>query len=144
MRKKKSGPVRVHRARDSSRAFNNASDLPQETDLAKSIRALHWRKVGRGWLLYGLNRRCFGEVVPDSSIPGMWRTPLWDGRLSDYANLSWARAAVFDAAMRELEWEEARQSAAATPLIPEEIGPVFGDGSPPSAFDSPAYGEAAP
>ena len=141
--RKKTGPVGRHRARGSSRrAFNNGHDLPQETDLAKSIRALHWRKADDGWRLYGLNRRCFGEVIPDSSIPGMWRTPLWDGRLSDYANLSWARAAVLEAAVRELEWE-ARQQAATTPLFPEEIRGVFGDGSPPSGFGGSPYEEAA-
>jgi len=82
--RKKTGPVGRHRARGSSRrAFNNGHDLPQETDLAKSIRALHWRKADDGWRLYGLNRRCFGEVIPDSSIPGMWRTPYGtDGYLT--------------------------------------------------------------
>jgi hypothetical protein len=53
-------------------------------------------------------KRRFGDVVPDAKHPGMWRCVLSDGRLSDMANLSWARNAVLEAATRELEYE-ARQ-----------------------------------
>jgi hypothetical protein len=140
MRKKKSGPVRVHRARRSEGLVDDnpltpISILSKELD---AIRRLHWRKAGRGWRLYGEHGRKFGKVIPDANIRGMWRTPLSGGRVSDMANLSWTRAAVLEAAVRELEWE-ARQSAATTPSIPEEIEGVFGDGSPPVRFsvDSP-------
>jgi hypothetical protein len=137
---KKTGPVWKHRARRDEGSIDNPpltplSILSKELD---AIRRLHWRKAGRGWQLYGEHGRKFGKVIPDANIRHMWRTPLSGGRISDMASLSWARNAVLDAAVRELEWE-ARQSAAMTPSIPEEIGAVFGDGSPPVRFsvDSP-------
>jgi hypothetical protein len=73
------------------------------------VRSLAWRKVGNCWQLFAGKRR-FGNVIPDSKHPGMWRAPLSGGRLSDMANLSWARNAVMEAAIREIEWE-ARQAA---------------------------------
>jgi hypothetical protein len=50
-------------------------------------------------------RRGFGRVVPDSKYPGMWRSTLSGGRLSDMANLGLGSCG------RELEWE-ARNKAA--------------------------------
>jgi len=88
--------------------------LTNTTRADLSIRALHWRKDGQGWRLYGENGRRFGRVIPDSKHDGMWRTPLSGGRVSDMANLSWARAAVTEAAVREIEWE-ARQQALKRP-----------------------------
>ena len=140
MRKKIRPGACMHRARREEGSIDNPpltpiSILSKELD---AIRRLHWRKAGRGWRLYGEHGRKFGAVFPDKEIRGMWRTPLSGGRMSDMANLSWARAAVLEAAVLELEWE-ARQSAATTPSIPEEIEGVFGDGSPPVRFsvDSP-------
>jgi hypothetical protein len=118
------------------------------------ISALHWRKAGHGWRLYGENRRRFGKVFPVSEILGMWRTPLSSGRVSDMGNLSWVRAAVMDAAIRELEFE-ARTLAATTPSKCSVKGGVFSDrralaqksgpGSPdrPTGRNSPPEGEAA-
>jgi hypothetical protein len=139
MRKKKSGPVGKHRARQDEGLIDNPpltplSILSKEPD---AIRRLHWRKAGRGWQLYGEHGRRFGKVIPDANIRGMWRTPLSGGRMSDMANLSWARAAVLEAAVRELEWE-ARQSAVTTPSNSQGIRGVFSDGSPPvRSGDSP-------
>ena len=73
---------------------------------------LTWRKTARRWKLYAGNR-CFGEVIGDSNteLPqctgesGMWRVALSGGRVSDYANLTWARSAVVEAAIREIEWD---------------------------------------
>jgi hypothetical protein len=74
---------------------------------------LKWRRYGNDWvLLFG--RRRMGRVVPDSKYPAIFRSVKSRGRLSDMANLSWGKAAVLEAAIRELEWE-ARQDAATAP-----------------------------
>jgi hypothetical protein len=49
--------------------------------------ALTWRRDGVNWLLLSGKRR-MGRVVPDLKWPGMWRSTLSGGRLSDMANLS--------------------------------------------------------
>ena len=75
-------------------------------------------------------RRRFGRVIPDSQYPGMWRSRLSGGRLSDMANLAWAKNAVLIAAERELE---ERQRAANHPSkCPEKRG-VFEDAASPVA-----------
>jgi hypothetical protein len=70
-------------------------------DESPLVRSLTWRKVGNCWQLFAGKRR-FGKIVPDSKHPGMWRCPLSGGRLSDMANLTWARNAVMEAAIREI------------------------------------------
>jgi len=87
-------------------------------------RTLKWKPAGNGWQLFAGKRR-FGKVIPDSNHPGMWRTVLSGGRLSDTANLSWARSAVMEAAIREIEWE-ARQGK--DPLNSQQNEGVFGAG----------------
>jgi hypothetical protein len=74
------------------------------SDLIPSTR-LEWRRTGGEWRLFS-GRRCFGRVVPESQHPGMWRSILPSGRLSDVANLSWARNAVLEVARRELAYEQ--------------------------------------
>jgi hypothetical protein len=102
----------------SSLSCNPAHNKP---DLIGS--ALRWKRSGNGWLLC-LNRRRFGRVVPDTKHPGMFRRVLSGGRLSDMANLPWAKNAVLDAAMRELEWE-ARHKTAIDPLKAQQNAGVF-------------------
>ena len=68
-----------------------------------AVQALTWRRSPTGWRLYS-GKRCFGEVIQDSTYPDMWRIPL-AGSISDMANLSWARNAVYEAAVREIAWE---------------------------------------
>src|SRR6266571_3740383 len=75
-----------------------------ETTVARPI-IPQWKRDGIGWRLL-IGRRRFGRVIPDSKFPGMWRSPLSSGRLSDMANLAWAKNAVFEAACRELEFEQ--------------------------------------
>ena len=58
---------------------------------------MHWMREGADWVLK-LGRRKLGRVFPDSQYPGMWRSYRADGRLSDMANLSWAKNAVLAAA----------------------------------------------
>jgi hypothetical protein len=41
----------------------------------------------------------------------MWRTPKSGGRVSDIANLSWAKDAVMAEAIRELAWDIHQQAA---------------------------------
>ena len=91
--------------------------------------ALAWRKDGTGWLLLN-GRRRLGRVTPDTKHPGMWRCVLAGGRLSDMANLSWARSATLDAATRELEWEVSQSAAIAPPKCPVNEG-VFCASAPP-------------
>ncbi len=65
---------------------------------------LKWQRYGPSWLLLD-GRRRMGRVVPDAQYPGMYRSVLDRGRLSDMANLSWSKDAVLKAALRELTWE---------------------------------------
>jgi hypothetical protein len=46
-----------------------------------------------------------GRVVPDEHHPGMYRVALSAGRVSEPANLSWAKDSAMAAAIRELIWE---------------------------------------
>jgi hypothetical protein len=93
---------------------------------------LEWRRDGTGWRLFA-GRRRFGRVVPDDKHPGMWRSVLAAGRLSDMANLSWARNAVLEVALRELEFKH-RQIAATDPRKCPENECVCGATSTTTAF----------
>jgi hypothetical protein len=48
-----------------------------------------------------------GRVVPAGD--GMWRSAKSGGQFSDIANLSWAKSAVMEAAVRDLEWDRRDQ-----------------------------------
>jgi hypothetical protein len=74
---------------------------------------LQWKRDGADWILF-CQRRRMGRVVPDDKYPGMYRIALTRGRLSDIANLSWAKNTALVAAERELEWG-ARDIAAIDP-----------------------------
>jgi hypothetical protein len=76
---------------------------------------LTWhREPGGDWILLHKRRR-MGRVVPDSKYPGMYRIALSRGRLSDMANLSWAKSLALEAAERELAYERAN-----TPQKPQQ------------------------
>ncbi|MGB5185475.1 MAG: hypothetical protein WBO12_25290, partial [Xanthobacteraceae bacterium] len=62
---------------------------------------LTWSRDARGWVLK-LKRRRLGRVFPDFNYPEMWRSRRADGRLSDFASLTWAKNAVLAAAAIEL------------------------------------------
>jgi hypothetical protein len=62
---------------------------------------LRWRRDGADWVLMHKRRR-MGRVV--SAGDGMWRSVKSSG-FSNIANLSWSKGAVFEAAVRELEWQ---------------------------------------
>ena len=66
----------------------------------------------------------------------LWRSShsssLSGGRLSDMANLAWAKNAVLVAAERELEWEEHQRAANHPSKCPENRG-VFEDAASPVA-----------
>jgi hypothetical protein len=68
------------------------------------ISPLTWKRDGADWILLDGCRR-FGRVVADAKYPGMWRSSMPGGGLSDMANLAWAKNAVLVAAERELEYE---------------------------------------
>lgn len=93
--------------------------------------SLIWRRDGADWVLFS-GRRRFGRVVADSKYPEMWRSTLSGGRLSDMANLAWAKNAVIAAAERELEWEARQRAAIAPSKCPEKRG-VFEGSAPPIA-----------
>src|SRR5215831_10462522 len=108
MTKKPSAAPHV-RARDGRQEdAKRCKSLPTTDKSAQQAirgQALTWRRDGAGWVLLA-GRRRFGRVVPDIKYPGMWRSTLSGGRLSDMANLAWAKNAVLVAAERELEWED--------------------------------------
>jgi hypothetical protein len=91
---------------------------PKRADVGASLR---WQRVGNGWRLFD-GRRRFGEIVPDSTYPNMWRPVLTGGRLGDMVNITWAKHAVLEAAVRELEWEGRRNPATAPSKCPEKGG----------------------
>jgi len=67
---------------------------------------MHWIREGADWVLK-FNRRELGRVFPDDRYPNMWRSRRADGRLSDIANLSWAKNAV----LIEVESDQAHTRA---------------------------------
>jgi len=88
-----------------------------------------WRRDGADWILLHKRRR-MGRVAPDSEHCGMYRVVLSRGRLSDMANLSWAKDAALAAAIRELEWKARDMSTVSTnhratdpAKCPEKRGP---------------------
>jgi hypothetical protein len=66
---------------------------------------LYWTRDGDDWVLK-LGRRKLGRVFRDEKYPSMWRSRRADGRLSDTANLSWAKHAVLSAAERNIRHAE--------------------------------------
>ena len=77
----------------------------KQSDISELIgRELAWKRDGADWLLLHKRRR-MGRVAPDHEHAGMYRGVLVRGRLSDMANLSWAKDAALAAAIRELEYE---------------------------------------
>ena len=76
-------------------------------------------------------KRTGGELV-GPCCPEMWCSVLSGGRLSDMANLAWAKNAVLIAAERELEWEARSRAAIAPSNCPENEG-VFEGAAPPVA-----------
>jgi hypothetical protein len=89
---------------------------------------LHWRRIGSGWRLFD-GRRRFGELVPDSTHPNMWRPVLTGGHIGNMANITWAKHAVLEAAVRELEWEGRRNRATDPSKCPEKRGVFQAPGS---------------
>jgi hypothetical protein len=106
------------------------------------MKALTWKRDGADWLLLAGKRR-MGRVVPDGKYAGMWRSTLSGGRLSDMANIAWAKNAVLLSAERELEFEDRQRQVKALSKCPEKRG-VFGapaprtDLSPPLVPDRPS------
>jgi hypothetical protein len=75
---------------------------------------LVWRRgAGGKWILH-YKRRFMGLVVPDDRHPKMYRRELSGGRYSAMANLTRAKDAAIEAALRELQWE----ARAAIPKLP--------------------------
>lgn len=99
-----------------------------------------WKADGDSWVLL-CERRKFGRVVPDKVHPGMWRSTMRDGGLSDFANLTRARHALIESARREIAYEQ--KLATRDPLNCSESGAVFERHSPSSDLkDESAVGVA--
>jgi hypothetical protein len=111
-------------ARDTAAGFFNAYNKKEFL-----MDRLRWKRDGADWLLY-LDRRRFGRVVPDAKWPGMFRSVLPSGGLSDMANLTRAKNAVYEAAARELEFGARQQRATDPRKCPEKRG-VFRHTAPP-------------
>jgi hypothetical protein len=101
---------------------------PRNNDARLIGTSLEWKPDGDDWRLFS-GRRRFGRVIPDAKYPGMWRSPLPGGRLSDMANFAWACNAVLEVAVRELEWE-AREAATAPSECQENEGVFSATASP--------------
>src|SRR5262249_2819323 len=81
--------------------------IPYRRHGGDRMTSLTWRREGLDWVLL-MGRRRFGRVVPDIQYPGMWRSKLSGGRLSDMSNLAWAKNAVLVAAEREAKMKMRR------------------------------------
>jgi len=108
---------------------------------------LTWKRAGADWVLFN-GRRRVGRVVPDPKWPGMWRSVMFDGGLSDMANLAWSKNAVLLSAEREIEYAA---RSANRPSNPQQNEGVFEPSAlpvaettrevaraPPSAFSAPS------
>ena len=66
---------------------------------------LKWQRVNAlEWVLL-YRRKKMGRVISDQDYPGMYRSILPDGSLSDMANLSWSKDAVLAQAVREVAYD---------------------------------------
>ncbi|MFZ2081484.1 MAG: hypothetical protein WAV38_33520 [Xanthobacteraceae bacterium] len=81
---------------------------------------LYWVRDGDGWVLK-LGKRKLGRVFPDAKHPNMWRSKRADGRPSDMANLSWAKAAVLAVAERDLAPPKTQHIGALLPAKPSPV-----------------------
>jgi hypothetical protein len=94
--------------------------------------ALSWTRSGADWLPLS-GRKRMGRVVADSKYRGMYRIELPSGRLSDMANLSWAKSLALDAAEREITYETAN-----TPRKPQQNAGSAKGKSPPARLNEAA------
>jgi hypothetical protein len=96
-------------------ATTPAPGLPGRMGEAPAARSRHsgydrldlsWHKFPDGWALHCVGRpAAVVLVIPDGTYPAMWRIQHPDGRLSDMANISWARDGAIAAAYRILALE---------------------------------------
>jgi hypothetical protein len=66
-----------------------------------SRRHLQWVRDGAAWVVRNGGSELV-RVVPDEKYPGMWRVRSPDGRLSDMANITWAKDAAVTMALAVL------------------------------------------
>jgi hypothetical protein len=63
-----------------------------------------WGEHPDGWALLAMGHRdAIVRIVPDGTRPGMWRIRHPGGRLSNMANLTWAKDRAIAVAMRLLD-----------------------------------------
>jgi hypothetical protein len=102
-----------------------------------------WAEHPDGWALHAMGHRdAIVRIVPDGVWPGMWRIRHPGGRLSDMANLTWAKDGAIAVAMRLLDPRKTGEQHAriSSPMSEgEPAGVDHGSGAPAL----PAGGDAA-
>jgi hypothetical protein len=78
-----------------------------------SRRNLTWVRDGSAWVVRN-GRLELARVVPDEKHPGMWRVRCADGRLSDMANITWAKDAAATMALAVLNRSVMQEPMAGT------------------------------
>jgi hypothetical protein len=91
-------PGAVSTNKETRQMLFNPNPAAQRRDRAAQ---LYWTRCGDDWVLK-LDKRKLGHVFRDDKYPKMWRSRRADRRLSDMANLSWAKNTVLLAAEREI------------------------------------------
>ena len=105
---------------------------------------LYVRQHPEGWALHCVGRQdAVVHVVPDATWPGMWRVRDADGRLSDMANLTWARDGAIAAAMRILDPRRLTEQRAPGAVQASFSKTALPD-QPPAPSPAPATAEAEP
>jgi hypothetical protein len=80
------------------------AEQPAPTGHIYGRKDFSWHEQWDGWALHAIGHRsAIVHVVSDRGWPGMWRIRHPDGRLSDMANLSWAKDGAIAVAMRWLD-----------------------------------------
>jgi hypothetical protein len=98
---------------------------PEEEFAARS--QLKWQRVNAlEWVLL-YRRKRMGRVISDKEWPGMYRSIMPDGTLSDMANLSWSKDAVLTQAVRDVAYDLSRKR----PSKPQQIRGSFPEKSSP-------------
>jgi hypothetical protein len=80
---------------------------------------LYWQ---RNQLFRWGSSKLLAEVIPDSTLPGMWRVQLPNGHRTDMVNLSRARDAAMALAVSYLNRQEREESAMGAPPMRESVG----------------------
>jgi hypothetical protein len=106
---------------------------------------LSWHKSAGGFALHREGLRApLLHVMPDATHRGMWRIRHPDGRLSDMANLTWAKDGAVALALNLLNGRQAQETAAGAPPVRSNDGASgVGARKPKRAHGRPMSGRGA-